>query len=121
MPVTSGPSRLALYAVAEEGGCEPVKAMLKSCMDELKTGAYSNDDLGRAKSVISGRSLAKKESNLGKAWTAGVYDVMGLGQEYGANFDKQVEKLGKSELASVSGRYLGKCCEVDLKPRNSSY
>ena len=121
MPVTSGPSRLAIYAVAEEGGGEPVRAMLKSCMDELKTGAFSSDDLGRAKSVVLGRASSERESNLGKAWTAGVYDIMGLGQEYGANFDKQVGKLGKDEIAKVSVRYFDKCYEVVSKPKNNLY
>ncbi len=120
MPViSSGPSRLVLYAVAEDGGCEPVKAILNECVDELKAGAFSNDDLGRAKSVLTGRASAKRESNFGKAWTAGFYDVMGLGQEYGADFEKQVGRLGKDDLARVSGRYLDRRCEVVLKPRSN--
>jgi len=121
MPVTSGPSRLALYADAEEGMIEPVKAILRACVDELKVSAFSNEDLARAKSVALGRASAKRESNSGRAWTAGLYDVMGLGQDYGANFDKQVERLARGELARVSGKYFDRCCEVDLKPRSNPY
>ena len=121
MPATSGPSRLALYAVPEEGAGEQVGVKLRECIDELKTGAFSNDDFIRAKSLLIGRASAKKESNFGKAWTAGFYEVMGLGQDHGANLEKQVGKLDKDELVRVSGRYFDRCSEVVLKPRSTSY
>jgi predicted Zn-dependent peptidase len=121
MPVISGPSRLALYAVTEESGDESVRAMLRACVDELKAGVFGNDDLGRAKSVVLGRNSARKESNLGKAWTAGLYETMGLDQEYGTNFEKQVAKLDRDELARVSGKYFDRHFEVVLRPRNNPY
>jgi predicted Zn-dependent peptidase len=121
MPVISGPSRMALYAVTEEGGCESVRAMLRACVEELKAGTFGNDDLDRAKSVALGRNSARKESNLGKAWTAGLYETMGLDQEYGASFEKQVGKLDKDELARVSGKYFDTRYEVVLRPGNSPY
>jgi predicted Zn-dependent peptidase len=121
MPAISGPSRLALYAVTDEGGGESVRAMLKACVDELKAGTFGNDDLGRAKSVVLGRNSARKESNLGKAWMAGLYETMGLGQEYGANFEKQVGKLDRDELARMSGRYFDRRYQVVLRPRKNPY
>jgi len=116
MPPTRDTSRIAFYAVSSDDRLDAAVQGIKKSVEAVKTGNISDDEVVRAKGLAAGDLSLAQETALGRAWSAGFYELMGLGADYGVKVSKQIEKLDKSDMVKAARKYLGDYTLVTLKP-----
>ena|GEM_PF-3917590 len=116
MPESDYASRMFFYLTTDEDRLAAAVDSVVKSVESLKAGKLTADELQRAKGKAMGEILMDRETAAARAYSAGLYELMGAGADYGERLAAQMEKLGKEEVVSAANRYMDKSTIVLLKP-----
>jgi len=116
MPPRAEVSRLAFYVATDSDKVYPAVEAVQRAVKELREGRITDEELVRAKGAAVGEISLSRETSLGRAMSAGVFELMGLSTGYGDYVARQIEKLDRRDVAKAAERYMDKYTLVVLKP-----
>ena len=73
------------------------------------------EEVERAKGFAAGLDGMTQESARDRAWYAGLYETLGLGADFGARLERQMDGLGKGDMVAAANKYMDKFTLVVLK------
>ena len=105
----SGP-KLVLYATlpGAENSATAAANKVQDAVGAVREGRVAQQDFERARAYAEGE-LLMQESSRSLARSAGLYQFLGLGPDYGERLTGLVGKTGKKDVARAAGRYLVSC------------
>jgi len=116
MPESAGVSRLAFYVFADGDKLDRAVDALKGSVDELRTGGPSEEELDRARASIIGDIDLAAADPAKEAWRTGLYELMGLGPDYGERLADDIRRLDADDVRDAAARYLDKYTLVIIRP-----
>ena len=109
----SGPKLLLFATVPGEGVSGPAADRVLQAVGAVREDGITRMDFDRAKQYAEGE-LLMQESSASLARSAGLYEFLGLGPDYGEKLAGLIEKTGRQDVAKAAGRYLSNCGMVKL-------
>ncbi len=109
----SGPKLLLFATVPGEGVSGPVADRVLQAVGAVREGGVAQWDFDRAKQYAEGE-MQMQDSSASLARSAGLYEFLGLGPDYGEKLTGLVEKTDRQDVVKAAGLYLSNCGMVKL-------
>jgi len=116
MPETAGVSRLAFYVLADGEKLDRAVDALKGSVDALRAGGPSDEEMDRARASVIGDIDLAAADPAKEAWRTGLYELMGLGPDYGERLAEEIQRLDADDVREAAARYLEKYTLVIIRP-----
>jgi predicted Zn-dependent peptidase len=85
----------------------------------LRSGAFTDDDLERAKGYLMGNHALQHQRVRDRAFLLGRFEALGLGYQYDFRFPDKVKEVTRERLLDLLTRYLKSPSVVILSPPES--
>jgi predicted Zn-dependent peptidase len=116
----AGQEHGAIMVYASTDDVEETIAVIASEISKLSTERVTDDELEVAKNRLSGRVLIKGQSNLVRAARYAVYELAGLGAEYGDEYLEEVARVDADDVLEATQEFLDGAATVIVRPGKPS-
>lgn len=120
-PVLRGGSHVAAYLGMDSARAAPdalnvARDGILEQVQTLRSGAFTDDDLERAKRYLMGNHALQHQRVRDRALLLGRFEVLGLGYQHDFRFPDRVREVTREKLLDVCTRYLNSPSVVILAP-----
>lgn len=110
-PALRGGSHIAAYLGMDSARATPemletVGAAMAEQVGVLRSGGFTDDDLGRAKRFLIGSHAIKHERTRDRAFYLGWHEVMGLGYQYDFQYAEKIKAVSREDVEQVCTWFL---------------
>jgi zinc protease len=100
------PGYFWMYAGCEPDKVDEVHRLVTEQFDKARAGAFTEEELERARSIIATTELMSSQSNSERAMQAALDELYGLGYDYRDGFAERVRAVTLDDVRRVARKYL---------------
>jgi predicted Zn-dependent peptidase len=118
--VFAGQEHGAVIVYASTDDVKETVRIITGEVERLRTEPVTEDELEVARNRLAGRILIQGQSNLVRAARYGVYELAGLGAEYGDEYLEEVARVDAGDVLEAAQEYLEEPATVIVRPGKPS-
>ncbi|GMU23399.1 MAG: hypothetical protein AMXMBFR13_34770 [Phycisphaerae bacterium] len=100
------PGYFAAYAACQPDQVNRVYGIMTQQLDKARNGAFSTDELDRAKTIIATSELMEQQTPSERAMQSALDELYGLGYDYRPRFLQAVRQTTREDVQRVAQKYL---------------
>ncbi|MDQ2730697.1 MAG: insulinase family protein [Armatimonadota bacterium] len=112
---TRDPGLFLIWGFTPVGQLQSARKKLLEVIDEVKTGAFSEADLARARGLLLGSYALENETATDASSGLGFYDAISS-YTYAVNYEQEVQRVTRDDLRRVAAAYFKTSYAVVIAP-----